>query len=158
MQVFRNVLSRQLKSSWKIRAGPPLSSVLGKASLQAPRTSFVQPSTTVSLHRYLSTSSSSSLADILKREHTEEVENESTQMPSELQQLKTSLESEHEWKIVDAGAMTKLYRSIEGSMKVQLSFHCQDTVEVLDDDGDYLGGEAEAEEAMEDEAAGPLRF
>ena len=93
----------------------------------------------------------SALADILKREHTEEIDNNTTEMPPDLSDVKTALEQEEGWKIVDDGALTKLYRTLSNGSKVQIAFHCQDTVEdvegCIEDDG-YAG----------DEAAVPIRF
>ena len=86
------------------------------------------------------------LLDILTREHAEEIENDSTAVPPELAELKSSLEKD--WKIVDDGATTRMFRSV-GSSKVQVFFHCQDTVEVTDED---------YEEPVEEEAAAPVRF
>ncbi|GAX23666.1 hypothetical protein FisN_12Hh240 [Fistulifera solaris] len=98
--------------------------------------------------RAMSGEARQTLVDILGREHAEEIENESTTMPEDLGSLKKTLENEHGWKIVDDGAMTKLYRTI-GSSKVQVTFHCQDAVE-MDDEEDF------DEEAIE--AAAPVRF
>jgi complement component 1 Q subcomponent-binding protein len=89
------------------------------------------------------------LYDILAREHAEEIENNSTEIPSELEELKDKLAEE--WKIVDEGALTKMFRTL-GGLKVQVSFHCQDAVEVEDE---YLeDGTVE----VGDELASPIRF
>jgi len=95
--------------------------------------------------RYFSTKQD--LLDILTREHAEEIENDSTAVPTELADLKSNLENE--WKIVEDGAMTRMVRSV-GASKVHVFFHCQDTVEVTDDEG--------YEEAADEEAAAPVRF
>jgi complement component 1 Q subcomponent-binding protein len=89
------------------------------------------------------------LSDILAREHAEEIENNSAGIPPELEELKDKLAEE--WKIVDEGALTKMFRTL-GAIKVQVSFHCQDAVEVEDE---YLeDGTVE----VGDEAANPIRF
>lgn len=116
-------------------------------------------------------SSREELVDILTREYEEEVDNETTAMPPDLKELKTELEKE--WKIVDDGAVTKMYRtSLEGNNnKIQISFHCQDTIEVVDDvpaSSDYVDGDFATEsnertggDGMDDdgdEIANPVRF
>ena len=67
------------------------------------------------------------LIDILKREYDEEKENETSTMPDELKDLYKTIQS-RDWKIVEEGAMTRLF-STSGARKVQILFHCQDTVE-----------------------------
>jgi len=76
--------------------------------------------------------SSQSLADILVREEKEEKSSGNMEMPIDLAELKTSLEKN--WKIVEDGATTSLFLK---DKKVQLSFHCQDTVEegMFDEEG-----------------------
>jgi complement component 1 Q subcomponent-binding protein len=91
------------------------------------------------------------LLDILAREHAEEIENNSAGMPSELEELKTSLAED--WKIVDDGALTKMYRTV-GAMKVLVNFHCQDSVEIEE----HYNMENEDGTVQEDEAASPVRF
>ena len=81
------------------------------------------------------------LVDMLNREHTEEIENNSTETPEALKDLHHMLTEERGWKIVtdDDTAMTKLYKTVD-AVKVQLCFHCQDATERM----------AEHEEDMED--------
>jgi complement component 1 Q subcomponent-binding protein len=113
------------------------------------------PSSDVSMPsiRYFSDSAGQKqeLSDILAREHAEEIENNSAVLPTELEELKDKLAKD--WKIVDDGAMTKMFRTL-GALKVQVSFHCQDAVEVeeefLEEDGTIV--------EAEDEAANPIRF
>ena len=93
----------------------------------------------------------SALTDLLQREHNEELENKTDEMPADLADLKASLEQDDGWKIVDDGAVTRLYRTV-GSSKVQLGFHCQDTVE---DEEVLLDGEGLDEE---EEPAASIRF
>jgi complement component 1 Q subcomponent-binding protein len=88
------------------------------------------------------------LSDILAREYAEEIENNSAGIPPELAELKKNLAKD--WKIVDDGALTKMFRTL-GAVKVQVSFHCQDAVQVEDE---YLEDDAVAE----DEVAAPVRF
>jgi complement component 1 Q subcomponent-binding protein len=92
------------------------------------------------------------LLDILAREHAEEIENNSAGLPAELEELKKSLAAD--WKIVDDGANTKMYRTV-GAMKVLVNFHCQDSVEIEEN---YTMENEEDEAAPEDEAASPVRF
>ena len=88
--------------------------------------------------------SSQELSDILARELAEEQEEGRDIMPEDLAELKSTIEKD--WKIVDDGATTRLYRTV-GASKVAISFHCQDTVEGAEEEEDY--GE---------EAAVPFRF
>lgn len=76
--------------------------------------------------------------DILAREEKEEKESGNLEMPLELADLKTSLEKN--WKIVEDGATTSLFLK---DKKVQVSFHCQDTME------DMFEEEEEGEEDVE---------
>lgn len=135
-----------------------VSSSLGRiCATQAARRLWLPASqATVSSRRLAvlpqSVRSFSALTDLLTREHTEEVDNKTTEMPPDLVDLKTVLEQEEGWKIVDDGAMTKLYRTLESNAsKIHVTFHCQDTVE-----DDYV----DEEEVMEDdeEPAVPIRF
>lgn len=68
--------------------------------------------------------SSQSLVDILAREAKEEKDSGNLSMPDDLAALKADLEKN--WKIVEDGATTNLFLK---DKKVQISFHCQDTVE-----------------------------
>lgn len=90
-------------------------------------------------------SAKADLQTILSREHAEEMDNGHTTLPEELAQLKATIEQD--WKVVEDGAITKLYRTV-GPLKVQLSFHCQDTVELVEN----------LEDEVSDEAASPVRF
>lgn len=121
-------------------------------------------------------SSQTELLDILAREHDEEVSTGNVEMPQELADLKSSLEaswyvSSPFWlsigmlfiicpcvvsntlcfvgfrRMVDEGASTKLFLK---DKKVQISFHCQDTVEEVVYD--------ENEEYQDEEPILPLRF
>jgi complement component 1 Q subcomponent-binding protein len=86
--------------------------------------------------------------DILAREEQEERDTGNTEMPPQLKELKATIEQG--WRIVEDGAVTDLFR-IDSSHKVQVSFHCQDTVE------DVIGEYGETEEEDE-EASAPVRF
>lgn len=108
-----------------------------------PPASLLSRSATTVNHRFFS---STDLSEILAREHEEEIESDTTSMPQELSDLKATLS---DWKIVEDAAMTKLYKQMDGGRKVQLSFHCQDTVAIAEDDDDEEEG---------DEAADPVRF
>ena len=71
-------------------------------------------------------------------------------MPPDLVNLKNEVELAG-WKIVDNDAMTRLYRTVS-NIKVQISFHCQDTVETnaYEDDNDEDEEEEEEEESSTD--------
>lgn len=80
---------------------------------------------------------------MLAREEQEEEDTGNTEMPSELSDLQKSIQEN--WKIVEDGATTNLFKidSPPGN-KIQVSFHCQDTVEeVGHDDGSTLDEEDE---------------
>eukprot|EP00536_Pseudo-nitzschia_multiseries_P006146 jgi/Psemu1/303893/fgenesh1_kg.127_\ len=72
-------------------------------------------------------SSKATLLELLAREEQEEVETGNTEMPTELSDLKNTIEKS--WKIVEDGATTNFFK-IENSSgnKIQVSFHCQDTL------------------------------
>ena len=91
-------------------------------------------------------SAADELSAILERELAEEIEEGREEMPEEVAELKSTIEKD--WKIVDDGATTRLIRSV-GGIKVVVSFHCQDTVEGLDE---------EIPEEDEEEPAAPFRF
>jgi complement component 1 Q subcomponent-binding protein len=101
--------------------------------------------------RSLSSSSSSAaetLSDILAREQAEDEGNELDVMPGELSELKKKLELE--WKIVDDGPVTRLHRTLDGAVKVAVSFHCQDNVVAPDEYAD--------EEDYGEEESSPVKF
>jgi complement component 1 Q subcomponent-binding protein len=106
--------------------------------------------------RSFSSSSSSNATDlvsILRREHDEEVENNTIDMPKELQKLQSELEQAG-WKIASQGATTKLIRSSADGVKIQIGFHCQDTVQ----EESSMIYEEDGAEVEEEEVAGGLRF
>lgn len=86
------------------------------------------------------------LSGILARELAEEIDAGRDNLPEELLELKNTIEKD--WKIVDDGATTRLFRTV-GAAKVVITFHCQDTVDGLDID--YTEG-------VEEEPAVPFRF
>lgn len=95
------------------------------------------------------------LADILGREHAEENDSGTLAVPDELARLQKQIEAD--WKLVDDGAMTKLHRTTTlggggGANKVQISFHCQDTVD------EYAGDDGEVEEDDDVEPQPSVRF
>jgi complement component 1 Q subcomponent-binding protein, mitochondrial len=125
---MNRALSRSLFSQAKLAKPPSLlgSARLGRLclSMSAPpmATTFISR---MDKHRFFS-SSSDTLLDILSREHAEEQANQTTGMPEALKELTDKLSAT--WKIVDAGAVTKLHKTV-GAFKVQISFHCQDETE-----------------------------
>ena len=92
--------------------------------------------------------SADALVDMLNREHAEEIENRSTDVPEVLKDLHHLLTTETGWNIVsdDVSAMTKLYKTVD-SVKVQVGFHCQDATERMTEE------EEEEEEPEEEESA-----
>lgn len=102
----------------------------------------------------LFSSTSDALSDLLAREHAEEMANDTTTMPETLKHLKEKLQAD--WKIVDSGsAITKLYKTV-GALKVQVSFHCQDATERLNDQ--FPEEEDSAEEVEHEEQPPSVRF
>lgn len=93
-------------------------------------------------------SSKANLLDILKREHEEEIDLGNTAMPEDLSDLRRTIEAS--WKIVESGAATDLYNLRDD--KVRVSFHCQDTLEVVEEEEEDHGDEDE------EAPAAPVRF
>lgn len=117
----------------------------------------------------VSSSNFSTLADLLKREITEENENPLNEIPEDLSELKSKL-SEH-WTIVDGkpsssdGATVKMYKkqNLSNGSKVTVTFHCQDSLNpeelgflqsAANAAADTVGGEGEEDE----EISSPIKF
>ncbi|KAL3926206.1 MAG: hypothetical protein SGBAC_013564 [Bacillariaceae sp.] len=79
--------------------------------------------------RVLSTDAASNLLASLRREYEEEVQSE---IPEDLLAVKNHLKES--WRIVEEGATTTLYS--KSSQKMQVSFHCQDSVEEIESNED----------------------
>lgn len=92
--------------------------------------------------RTFSSEAQGTLLKILSREEAEERDSGNLEMPPELANLKATLEQN--WKIVEDGATTNLFMK---DKKVQVSFHCQDTVEADEQYHEEDGDELEEEEA-----------
>jgi complement component 1 Q subcomponent-binding protein, mitochondrial len=112
--------------------------------------------------RFLSSmTASDALIDLLNREHTEEVENNSTAMPENIKDLHHLLTEEKGWKIStdDDTAMTKLYKTVD-AVKVQVCFHCQDATERMADEVDENIGEDDIQHQDDEqqEEAASVRF
>mmetsp|Transcript_18430 Transcript_18430/g.25992 ORF Transcript_18430/g.25992 Transcript_18430/m.25992 type:complete len:281 (+) Transcript_18430:90-932(+) len=95
------------------------------------------------------------LSECLDAELAEEEENETTTMPTFLQELKGKIEEG--WRIVEGmpdedGSTIRLIRKDTTAGKVSIVFHCQDTVED-DEEADYEEGDEE-----EEESSAPHRF
>lgn len=130
--------ARPFTRAWK--APPARVSLASYRAAAAPRTSRQELAASCRCF------SSEALSDILARELGEEVEEGRAEMPEDLVELKSTIEKD--WKIVDDGATTRLFRSI-GATKVVVSFHCQDSVEGVDQQ--YV-------EENNEEPAVPFRF
>jgi complement component 1 Q subcomponent-binding protein, mitochondrial len=120
------------------------SSALRAAALSASRRSLTTTTRTMAIRSGLipsmprtslfSTSTrQAELVELIEREYQEEIENEALKMPEEVATLKSTLESQGGWTIVDGDAMTRMHKTV-GSLKLQVSFHCQDTLEVDDEE------------------------
>jgi len=127
-----------------------LSDSTARSSVNSPHEfcSFYRNDLSFQTKRLFSSDAHQVLSDILTREYEEELENEASSgaLPPDLESLKKALEVD--WKIVTDGAMTKLYRTLSSTSppsKVQVSFHCQDTVAVVSelDEVEYGGSETE---------------
>lgn len=92
--------------------------------------------------KFFSSEARTNLVNILSQEEQEEKSTGNLEMPKELASLKSTLESN--WKIVESDASLNLFLK---DKKVQISFHCQDTVEAED-----VGHEEE------EEPIPPVRF
>lgn len=111
-------------------------------------------------HRTLATSRTT-LLELIQRERHEEIDEGRTEMPPQLVELQEELKK-NAWKIVDDQGFTRLYRN-HNSMKIQLSFHCQDMVtdqglEDLDDDDVEPEQQLPPEDEHDDEVPGSVRF
>ena len=109
--------------------------------------------------RALSTSSAAqNLVDVLAREELEENESGNVEIPEALSDLKASLEED--WIIVDKddSATIQLFSKHNDSkpQKVQVSFHCQDTIEQLDEPAEDEHLDDDDDDAGESDS--PVRF
>lgn len=158
--IFRSTMIRQTSRVCFRRV------VVAKCVVATPRlVSTIRPSTIYSGFRELPlsanfrsfSSSADALSDLLAREHAEEMENLTTTIPQALKDLKDQLQVD--WKIVDSGSsVTKLYKTV-GGLKVQISFHCQDTTERMEDEEVDASAEDEYEPADDYEEPAPtVRF
>jgi len=95
------------------------------------------------------------LASVLASEAEAEQLSGTTGIPEELSSLQSKLESE--WRIVDNqdSAIVQLFLKDE---KVQLSFHCQDTIEEVGDHDEEDYAEDDDDDKEEEEDAMPVRF
>jgi complement component 1 Q subcomponent-binding protein len=151
--IRRSLVSRPLatRSLASFVVGRPASSFTS-ASTSNP--SVVRSYSKTSL--LASSDNNSSLIEILRREHDEEVDSNNLDMPSELQQLKSQVETSG-WKIVDHGATTRLIRTLN-NQKIQISFHCQD--QVVDESRFFeeMTEDGVEQEIEEEELASRVRF
>jgi complement component 1 Q subcomponent-binding protein, mitochondrial len=108
--------------------------------------SILPATTAMRVPRFFSSEAQSNLIDILAREEKEEKDSGNLKMPEELATLKSDLESN--WKIVEDGAVLNMFLK---DKKVQVSFHCQDSVEA---DPSY----DDAEDEEQEEPMAPVRF
>jgi complement component 1 Q subcomponent-binding protein, mitochondrial len=100
--------------------------------------------------RHFSSGPKSVLLDMLAKEEKEERASGNMEMPKELKELKSSIEEN--WKIVEDGATTSLFRK-NHSLKVQVSFHCQDADEDAPYDMDEYNEDNQEEEEEEEPSA-----
>lgn len=139
--------ARTITSSSAVAASPFTQALMSVISPdKGPKQSFSATSSA-------SNDAREKLLDILSREEKEEQESGNLEMPTELADLKSVVEND--WRIVDddndSNAVTHLF--LKGEQKVQLSFHCQDTVE-----GESLSTFFDDEDGHDDESAGIVGF
>lgn len=127
----RSVAVRRNLSSLAVAGRPSLSYTVTSSTRQA----------------FFASDAQQNLVDILSREEAEEEEEGNLEMPQPLEELKKELEAD--WRITEDDATTQLFLK---SSKVQVSFHCQDTVEAMDEVYE------EDDEDAEEEPSPPVRF
>lgn len=140
-----NILLRGLKFQIQFRRGAVFKSKIRDVTkaptiLASPVTKKLGPPGT----RVFSTDSTSNLLAALRKEFQEE--SGQSEMTEDLMALKNNIEEN--WRIVEEGATTHLYSK---SQKVQVSFHCQDSVEELE-------ANEEEYENEEVEVSAPIHF
>ena len=157
--------STAIKATSVTAAATPFTGTMGSATRSTPASFFctgsspdIPVSAITSNNNGRSFSSKSTLLEILGREEQEEEDTGNMEMPSELLDLKNTIEES--WKIVEDGATTDLFRiESPSSNKIQVSFHCQDTVEAVEEpDYEEVLEEEETEEEEDEEASSPVRF
>jgi len=157
--------SAAIKATSVTAAATPFTGTMGSATRSTPASFFctgsspdIPVSAITSNNNGRSFSSKSTLLEILGREEQEEEDTGNMEMPSELLDLKNTIEES--WKIVEDGATTDLFRiESPSSNKIQVSFHCQDTVEAVEEpDYEEVLEEEETEEEEDEEASSPVRF
>ena len=90
------------------------------------------------------------LLEILSREEKEEEELENLELPEDLMELKTTIEKS--WKIVENNASTDLFKiDTLSNNKIQVSFHCQDTIEDEQEDQNVYDDDDNDEELFSDD-------
>jgi complement component 1 Q subcomponent-binding protein len=148
MRLIAQGLLRQAKFgrnlSWKARQGLFSVAKIPGAEV-ASKDAQSLPTNQIS-NRTFSSESKTKLMDILAKECDEEVDSGNTEMPQVLSDLKANLEDE--WRVVDDGANTQMFLK---NKKVQISFHCQDAVEAVEN-------EEEVNEEEEEEVVLPVHF
>jgi len=157
--VIRRTLLRQARSAAAMLPGGSRSVATAVSACRPSNNRMMMAAASSSGPRSFSSSSSSdALLDLLSREHAEEMANETTSMPSELSNLKSAVEAAG-WKVVDDGAMTKLHKTMADSgLKVQIAFHCQDTIEQEEEAPAAEEGEEDAAIDFNEEAPQGVRF
>lgn len=111
-------------------------------------TSSYSPSACIMNQTVRGFSAGSQLVELLQREHAEEMDMNSLEVPPDLVDLQKEVEAD--WKVVVDGANVRLHRDLSNSIKVQVAFHCQDTIE---DEEDFLEEEPATTEDDEEVAA-----
>ena len=134
-------------------AAPMAKSVTSKAA--ASHFSAIASSSSIGSHNIRSScrlfssqeisETKTALLEILSREEKEEEELENLELPEDLMELKTTIEKS--WKIVENNASTDLFKiDTLSNNKIQVSFHCQDTIEDEQEDPNVYDDEEEEED------------
>jgi succinate dehydrogenase flavin-adding protein (antitoxin of CptAB toxin-antitoxin module) len=126
-------------------------------------TAILSPSkTTASIYPVVLRSFATARTDLLaavKKEHQEELNEGRTEMSEDLTYLLETVRK-NAWRVVDEAGFTKMHRN-NNSMKIRLSFHCQDLIqEPQQAEGGDEDEDSPPEEEEQDfgEAPGSLRF
>jgi Mitochondrial glycoprotein len=97
---------------------------------------------------------------VLQKEHNEEIHEGGTEMGQEVKDL-LEVVNKNGWKIVEDAGCTTMHRNLD-TMKIRVSFHCQDLVyeeeDHVNENEQEEEGDIPAEEEELGEPPGSLRF
>ena len=153
MNASSSMFAARLLSRSLLQVARPTASLRTIHQLRHTRQAlFALPSLSTTTRAF--SSSNDSLMSLLRREHDEEIEHDSTALPVELSDLQAQLESSG-WKVAPHGATTKLVRTLSDNAKIQVMFHVQDNVI---DESSMMEEFQQEEEEIDPELAPRMRF